>query len=700
MLDVRIEVQMLLAHRLLFSLISCAFLASCAAEGTVPETENTAPIANAGTPIEASIGETVTLNGAGSIDPDGDPLSFRWTLSKPAGSFAELSSANFVETQFEPDIEGEYVATLVVNDGLLDSSPDSVTITATIGGGNQDNQAPVAEAGEDQNVQVGMMVSLDGTESSDPDGDPLTFDWLLEGKPDGSTAELSSTMAPRPTFQPDVAGVYEISLVVSDGQLQSPPSTVLVEAFAGNAPPRANAGPDQTVATGSRVQLDGSSSIDVDGDSLTYIWSITGRPAGSTATLSSAEAANPSFEADVDGDYTVQLIVNDGMQSSEPDTVTITATTENVPPMAHAGTDREVAVGSTVQLDGSMSIDPNEDPLNYEWTLKSRPAGSNASLSDPNIVDPTFEADVEGIYVAELRVDDGAMTSLPDSITITATLNNVAPIADAGTDQGVDTGSVATLDGTNSSDDDGDALSYQWTFAGKPLGSTATLMDETTATPSFTPDLDGTYVVQLVVNDGTVDSSPDNVVVTAATPSAPSPSSRGDVLITEFMADPTVVEDTNGGEWFELYNTSSTVTYDIQNCIVEDLGSNSFTVQLSVEIPPQSYITLAKGSSPGFTPHYVYPTGFQLANNTTTGDEIILSCNGVGIDDVAWGSTLGPDFTITAGESNALLDDEYDADDNDDGSLWCAGTNVYNMSGSESDKGTPGLANGITGSCP
>lgn len=692
---------MLHANSRLIALVFCAFVMSCAAEGTVPEEENSRPIANAGVPVEASIGETVSLNGAGSLDPDGDELSYRWTLSKPAGSFAQLSSANFVETEFEPDIEGEYVATLIVNDGEVDSSPDSVTVTATIGS-NVDNLAPVAEAGENQNVQVGMTVTLDGTESSDPDGDPLTFDWLLEARPDGSTTELSSNAAPKPILVPDVAGVYEISLVVSDGELQSSPSTLIVEAFAGNAPPRANAGPDQTVATGSRVQLDGSSSVDVDGDSLSYIWSIIDRPTGSTATLSSAQAVNPSFEADIDGDYVVQLIVNDGTDASEPDTATITATTANVPPSAHAGTNREVAVGSTVQLDGSLSMDPNEDPLNYMWTLKSKPSGSAAMLSDTTIINPTFVADLEGVYVAELRVDDGAMTSLPDSVTITATLNNVAPVADAGPDQGVDTGSLVTLDGTDSSDDDGDPLTYRWTFAGKPMNSNAMLMDGMTATPSFTPDVDGTYVVQLIVNDGTVDSSPDNVVVTAATPSEPAPSARGDVLITEFMANPDAVAD-SVGEWFEIHNPSATQTYDLQNCLLEDFPPNGMTmgdshvISGSVEIPPGGYVTLARSSMPGmFVPDYVY-AGFQLAN---TEDEIILSCNGTGIDDVAWGPVLGPDFTIVAGASNALLDDWYDADLNDDGTLWCAGTNVYNMSGADEDKGTPGLANGITGSCP
>lgn len=89
---------------------------------------------------------------------------------------------------------------------------------------------------------------------------------------------------------------------------------------------------------------------------------------------------------------------------------------------------------------------------------------------------------------------------------------NAAPVANAGMDQSVTTGSVVTLDGTGSSG--ADPLTYTWTLS-SPAGSAATLDDATSATPSFTADEAGTYTASLVVDDGTASSNPDTVMVTA-----------------------------------------------------------------------------------------------------------------------------------------------------------------------------------------
>ena len=79
----------------------------------------------------------------------------------------------------------------------------------------------------------------------------------------------------------------------------------------GNVTPVANAGPDQAIVTGSVVTLDGSGSSDANSDALTYAWTLVA-PGGSTAALSSATVAGPTFTADVDGTYTATLVVNDG----------------------------------------------------------------------------------------------------------------------------------------------------------------------------------------------------------------------------------------------------------------------------------------------------------------------------------------------------------------------------------------------------
>ena len=255
----------------------------------------------------------------------------------------------------------------------------------------------------------------------------------------------------------------------------------------------------------------------MDGDALTYRWSWVSRPAGSAAALSNALAVNPTFVADRPGAYVAKLIVNDGTVDSTPDTVAIT--TLNSPPVANAGPDQAMTVASTVSLDARASSDVDGDALTYRWSWVSRPAGSTAALSDSAMVNPTFVADRPGTYVAQLIVNDGAVDSAPDTVTIT-TLNS-PPVANAGPDQAVPVASTVSLNGSGSSDVDGDALTYHWSWVSRPVGSTATLSNSLAVNPTFVADQPGTYVAQLIVNDGTVDSAPDMVTIRVEEPTVP-----------------------------------------------------------------------------------------------------------------------------------------------------------------------------------
>jgi|GEM_PF-3425257 len=282
-----------------------------------------------------------------------------------------------------------------------------------------------------------------------------------------------------------------------------------------NTAPTANAGPDQNVSTGSLVNLSCTGS-DADGDLLTFSWSFSSKPSGCTAVLSNSSSTTPSFTADMDGTYVLELTVSDGKVTVLADSVTITATTANSAPTANAGTNQNVATGSLVTLNGSGS-DADGDSLTYNWVFTSRPTGSAATLTDSSAAAPTFTADLDGSYVLSLTVNDGTVDSQADSVTITAATANSAPTAAAGADQNVPTGSLVTLDGSGSSDADGDTLSYSWSFVSMPAGSSATLSDATFAQPTFTADVEGNYLLSLVVNDGTVNSTADTVTVTATT---------------------------------------------------------------------------------------------------------------------------------------------------------------------------------------
>ncbi len=153
-----------------------------------------------------------------------------------------------------------------------------------------------------------------------------------------------------------------------------------------NEPPTADAGPDQEVAPGATVTLDGSGSTDPDEeDTLSYHWGQTGGPA---VTLTGAATATPSFPAPKSaGPVTFELEACDpNFQCGE---ATVSVTVKEEPPTANAGTDQEVEAGVTVALDGSGSTDPNGGGLLYEWTQTS---GTTVSIAGSSAVKPRFTA--------------------------------------------------------------------------------------------------------------------------------------------------------------------------------------------------------------------------------------------------------------------------------------------------------------------
>ncbi len=89
----------------------------------------------------------------------------------------------------------------------------------------QPNQPPTANAGDNQSVVQGEKVCFDGSKSSDPDGDELTYTWTFTALPDGSSAALDDPTAVKPCFTADLPGTYTVSLTVNDGTEDSAPST-------------------------------------------------------------------------------------------------------------------------------------------------------------------------------------------------------------------------------------------------------------------------------------------------------------------------------------------------------------------------------------------------------------------------------------------------------------------------------------------
>lgn len=193
----------------------------------------------------------------------------------------------------------------------------------------------------------------------------------------------------------------------------------------------------------------------------------------------------------------------------------------NAAPVARASGPSSSTLGLAVALDGSASSDPEGSALTYSWTL-AVPSGSVVSLSDAKVAKPTFTPDLAGTYVATLIVNDGSKDSTAALVSVSVAAaspsgdqtTNAAPVARATGPAVTPTlGTTVTLDGSASFDPEGSALTFTWALT-PPPGSAAALTGSKTPKPIFTPDIAGSYVAFLAVNDGAKDSTPVTVTVT------------------------------------------------------------------------------------------------------------------------------------------------------------------------------------------
>ena len=494
-------------------ILTFSFVANDGTSNSAPDTVNitipgnVGPTANAGTNLVAAGGSAVNLNGGGSSDGDGDPITYSWVQT--GGPGVTLNGANTANPSFTapPRTNAAQVLTfdLTVNDGIASSATSTVTITVP------SNVGPTVNAGADVAAAGGSQVSLAGS-AADGDGDPVSFIWTQVAGPSvalaGSTTANPSFTAPPRT---NAAQTLSFQLIGFDGTANSAPDTVDIT-IPSNVAPLANAGADATVTGSSNASLNGTASSDPDGDPLTFAWTQTSGP---LATLTGASSATPAFVAPAKTGA-IQLMsfllnVSDGVATAN-DTVDISIAA-NVGPTANAGSTAAVNGGATVLLNGAASTDGDGDTLTYSWVQIGGAAVtlSGANTATPSFVAPAATGSIQNLTFA-LTVSDGVATSAASvAIDINA---NQPPVANAGVDQGpINTGTMVTLNGGASTDPDGNPLTYSWTQVSGPA---ATLSSATSANPTFVaPNVNGTQnlVFQLVVNDGTVNSPPDTVTI-------------------------------------------------------------------------------------------------------------------------------------------------------------------------------------------
>jgi len=288
-------------------------------------------------------------------------------------------------------------------------------------------------------AEAGTAIILDGGNSYDPDGDPVGCVWQespINPEVNLIPDEIETSYSPDHcliNITPSREGDYVFFLRVSDGHRDSQPDLVYLRITPPppppNPPPVAIAKSDLTLAlVDESVLLTGEESFDPSGGGLTYFW--TEYPQNPVTGLVSPEAVTQTITFTQPGGYRFELTVFNGLAWSRPNSVRVNINTRlNQVPTADAGVDRNAGYLEEVRLSGSRSYDPDGDPISYHW---SQLTGPPVQLSSPDAKEISFTVPDEILnYSFCLVVDDGRLTSAPDTVTVRVWEHSTNNVPDA-----------------------------------------------------------------------------------------------------------------------------------------------------------------------------------------------------------------------------------------------------------------------------
>ena len=298
--------------------------------------------------------------------------------------------------------------------------------------------------------------------------------------------------------------------------------------------PHANAGPDQQVAFGALVLLSADGSVfPVDAQNISYQWQFTTKPQGSTVALTGAAQSSAAFvSADVHGVYVVELTITVDGEALPRDSMQVSV--NNRAPQANAGDDAFVYNGSSVQLDGSASSDPDADTLSYQWSLSDPDLGSFDDASSATATFTPAES-AEGEVELTLTVSDGHGGSDQDAVVVSVQYN-LPPVIEPMNSQAADHQcSAGSCNATFSlaaqvTEPEDESYDLQWTLLTCPGGAAsndtcpsglqANFADPYDLTTLLELDADeadfvvGEYVAQLTATDSFGNSASAQVLLT------------------------------------------------------------------------------------------------------------------------------------------------------------------------------------------
>lgn len=455
---------------------------------------NRAPTVNAG--LDGTVEERAeyTLSGSAS-DDDGDALTYLWTQvsgTPVAVKNYTTPTATFIAP--EVTLDEVLVFRLTVSDGIATAN-DTISVTVT-----NVNRAPIVS---DTSVAFSAGTVTVTASAVDPDGDALSYSWAQTA---GSTVSFNGADTTSISFATPAPGSYEFTVTATDGAASASKAVAVTIISGGgtdpnNTPPTVNAGADATANAGDLVTLSGSAS-DAEGDTLTYHWEQIG---GTPVALADAASLSTTFTAPgtANGDTLAFLLtVSDG-NSTTSDIVRVIVAADpgtspgNTAPVVSAGAAISTEAGATVTLNGTAT-DADGDALVITWT---QIGGTTVTLSDASSLTPSFTAPASAETLTFLLLVSDGKSTISSVTTVIVSDANVAPVASA---RAVLSGNQtsATLDGSASSDANGDALTYRWTQVSGP-NATISGADQAVAVVNL-PDLDdktAAFSFRLTVTD-------------------------------------------------------------------------------------------------------------------------------------------------------------------------------------------------------
>ncbi|SPD72924.1 hypothetical protein PITCH_A1590006 [uncultured Desulfobacterium sp.] len=474
------------------------------------------PIAVPGGPYVATAGVGETLNGSGSydIDPSDSITRYGWELDGVYPyDFDDATGPNPVYTW---NTTGTFnVGLRVWDNGVMNDTNGNgqvdederltdtqwTTITVTM------NLPPAANPGGPYTVNEGAPLTLNGTGSSDPNGDAITYAWDLDN--DG---EYDDATGPTPTFTWPDNGIYTIGLQVSDSQLTGTGSTTVTVN---------DLGPHAAFAWSPEPQVEGAAVNFTDASTSTpdtitgWSWDFGG--AGTSSDQ------NPSFTFSDNGTYSVTLTITD--EDGSTDSVSHSVTITDGGPTAQLAGDAALNEGQAGNYDAGGSTSSPDAIVSYEWDWNYD--GSFDASGDTGPTHSHVWSD-NGSYTVAVRVtDDDGSTNIA---TLTVTVNDLGPTAALTGDTSLVEGTAGNFnaEGSSSSPDSISLYEWDWNYDG-----TFDASGDTGSTQSHAWDEKGSYVVAVRVTDEDGSTSIATLDVTITDLGGPSAALTGDTPINE-----------------------------------------------------------------------------------------------------------------------------------------------------------------------